>query len=426
MKRILILLSLLTFGASAGAYGQSGRYVDDLYRGSTRKSRETEAQKRNAVRQAKQMPATWTPAQDAAAARSVATNAANPTDRPELVTGYEEALQRRLDAYKSYREMDDSYWQLMEGYHQMLSRKYDPDLYNVITFGNEMWVEPVYITAAFDGSDPTGGVGDKQLFLPTESRSDIHISLNFGPNRWWVDPWDYGWYGPWGYPSWRWNYYWGAGYWGPSWSWSWNWGWGPSWSWGPSWGWGPAWGPAWGPTWGPAWGPGYHPPYWGGGHGPHQPARPVIWGGGHRPAVRPAPGYRPGEGSPTGRPTYQGGYRRNENGTGVAIDNNGGSTGRRPGSMIRPGSSGNQYNSGTATRPMVNDHTNTNTSRPTTDRSYRRETTTTPTQTRRETTTRTETPHRSEPSYSAPSRGSSGGSYGGGGGGSVGGGYRRR
>ena len=217
MKRNLFLLSLLLVsGAVAEAYGQRGGYVDDLYRGSTRQSREAEKQEAAASRarrqeekqQARQMPATWTPTQDAAAKRSVAESGVAGAARPELVTGYDEALQRRLEAYKSYREMDDTYWQLMEGYHKALVRKYDPDLYNVITFGNEMWVEPVYITALFDGSDPAGGMRTKELMVPSEqqTRTNISLSLNLGPG-WWNDPWYDGWYGgPWG-PSWRWRYY---------------------------------------------------------------------------------------------------------------------------------------------------------------------------------------------------------------------------
>ncbi|WP_298062200.1 hypothetical protein [uncultured Rikenella sp.] len=404
MKKFLMIL-ILSLWAVAGVFAQDG-YVDDLYRGSTRKSRKAESQavkvQEQTRTQAQQMPVNWTPAQSSPTAVQPSSG------QSELVTNYDEALQRRIEAYKSYREMDDSYWQLMENYHRMLSNKYDPDLYNIITFGNEMWVEPVYISALFDGSDPAAGIRDLKLVLPQQNRSNVTVNLNlgFGPGWWWDDPWDYYWYLPWRNP-WGWGYYgWYGPYYGPYW--------GPSWGWRPYWSWGPSWG----------WGPGYYPPYWGGGwHDPYH-GRPVIWGN-DRPGWRPAPGYRPGggdpgyrPGGPSGRPAYSGGYRRNENGTGVSINSGSGAVNRRPGGTLRPGSSGNQYNPAASSRPTVTGGNTGTSSGSTIDRSYRRETTVTPAP-RRETPVRTQTPQRSEPSYSAPSRGSSGGSVGGGG-------YRRR
>ena len=412
MKRLLIFL-LFSAGAVTAGYGQSRGYVDDLYRGSTRQSRADEAEARKSAQRAsrQQVPVNWTPAQETRPA-AVAT-----PERGELVTHFDDALARRLEAYRNYREMDDSYWQLMENYHAMLSRKYDPDLYNIITFGNEMWVEPVYISALFDGSDPAARVYGKQLVLPAPPQTDVRIRLNFGFGRPWVDPWGYGWYGSWWSPAWRWSPYWDFGYWRPAWGWNW----GLSWS----WGWGPSWYPGWGPGW---WGPGYYPSHWGGGgFRPHTPARPVIWGSGPRPAYRPGPEARPGAGSAAGRPTYPGGFRRNENGTGVTVNNGSGAANPRPGSTIRPGSIGNRYNP--STRPSVDagGQGSAPAASQSPDRSYRREATPAPAPTqRRETTTRTETPRRSEPSYSAPSRSSTGGGSSQSSGGFSGGGGRRR
>lgn len=431
MKRILILMMLA--GLTVGAVAQQTRYVDDLYQGSTRKSRTAEKAAAEAAKAAKatvrtttttttetvtqtatgtsrsQMPVNWTPTRGTATTSVTGTEVES--DNDELVTSYDEALQRRLEAYKNYREMDDSYWTLMESYHQMLSRKYDPELYNVITFGNEMWVEPRYISALFDGSDPAAGVQSMELFPATakQSESNVTINLSLSPSWYWNDPWDYWWYNRWRY-GWFVDYYWR-----PSWGWSWEWygGWHPWWN---------GWYPGWYPGWGPAWGPVY-PPVWG---APYYNPRPVIWGN-NRPGWGPAPGYRPGGGGTVGRPTYNGGFRRNENGTGVAINNGGTTVNRRPGMGIRPGSSGNQYNPGTSSRPTVTGGTlGGTTSRPTVDRSYRRQTTTTP---QRQTAPRTEAPRRTTtPSYSAPS--SMGGGFGGGatgGRGSVGGGggFRR-
>lgn len=389
MKKSLII-TILSLWAVAGAMAQNGEYVDDLYRGSTKKSRQSEAAAKSSAKvssrsqkQSQQMPVSWTPGRTSSGtASAVSTQPAS--DKAELVTSYDEALQRRLDAYKNYKELDDSYWQLMESYHTMLSNKYDPDLYNIIVFGNEMWVEPVYISALFDGSDPAAGVCSKEF--TAKSNTNVNISLNVGPGWWWDNPWDYYWYGPWRTP-WYWGYY-GGWY-------------GPYWGWGPSWEWGPGWGPV---------GPGYYPPPQGGGGRPNY-GRPVIWG--NNPGWGPAPGNRP-DGSP-GRPAYTGGYRRNENGTGVPIDNGSGSVNRRPGGTgvsIRPGSTGNQYSPASTSRPTVGGNSGKTPSQ-SVDRSYRRDRTSAP---------RRETPTRSEPSYSSPSRGSfgSGGSVGGGGG------FRRR
>lgn len=418
MKKSLILM-ILSCWVVAGAFAQNGGYVDDLYRGSTRKSKEAAAKQAAKIQQSQQtqrMPVNWTPAQQTESTEELAPDMGTADhDWGELVTSYDEALERRLDAYKNYREMDDTYWDLMESYHAMLSRKYDPDLYNVITFGNEMWVEPVYISALFDGSDPAAGVQAKE-FLTVPAK----VSVNVNITPWgWDDPWDYWWYARWRRYPWNWGYY-GPYWWGPSWTWGWTGYWGPSWAWGPGW-WGPGyWGPGhWGPGyWRPGWwGPGHYPPYWGGGHGPHY-GRPVIWGD-NRPGWGPAPGYRPGGGT-GGRPSYSGGFRRNENGTAVSINNGGSAVNRRPGnSSIRPGGSQNLYN---PSRPTISGGNSGTVSRPV-ERSYRREVNTS-TPTPRRQTQSTQTPSRSsQPTYSAPSRGS--GSFGGGGGGSIGGGASR-
>lgn len=412
-----VLITILSLWAAV-SYAQGG-YVDDLYRGSTKKARQAEAEAKTiqqrpaTTSQSKQaMPVTWTPAQTSSSPVQSGLVSDAAVGKKELITSYDEALQRRLDAYQNYKEMDDSYWQLMENYNKMLTNKYDQDLYNVITFGNEMWVEPRYISALFDGSDPAAGVLGKEL-LVSQPKSNVTINVGVNLSPWgWNDPWDYSW----GWGS-RWNYYsyWNRPYWGSSWGW------------GPSWGWGGGYYPGWGPSWG--WGgPGYYPPYYpGGGHHHHYyPSRPVIWGNN-------SPGYRPGSGSgSSGRPGYSGGYRRNENGTNVIVGSGSGSTrpGARPGSAIRPGGTGNQYNPGTSRPSTGSGQTTRPTERPSTG-NYRRETTTTPTQRREPSyTPQRETRPAREPSSYTPSQSSgsssSGSSGGGGGGFSTGGGSRRR
>ncbi len=254
MKKYLIPLLLAGWTAGSAAAQDAG-YVDDLYRGSTRQSRAVQQERREIQRSARltaaeqrnadRMPAQWTPARQTQTAAPV-TAAAQGAQRNELVTSFDDALQRRIAAYRNYREMDDDYWKLMESFHRTLSGRYDPDLYNVITFGNDMWVEPTYITALFDGSDPTARLNAKELWDGgRDDRSNVNITLNVSAGSGWADPWYAYWGSPWSRP-WRWNYYYYGAWGGPYWSWSWNWG--PSWSWGSSWSWGPGWG--WGPSWG--------------------------------------------------------------------------------------------------------------------------------------------------------------------------------
>lgn len=439
MKKIII--PLLVAGWAIGSVSAQRRgYIDDLYIGSTRQSRTVQKERREIQRSARataaeqrkadRMPAQWTPARQPANGYN-STGMTAQTQRDELVTSVDAALQRRILAYRNYRAMDDDYWRLMESFHEALSRRYDPAFYNVITFGNDMWVEPAYITAIFDKSDPTARLKEKQFSLwdDRDNRTQVNVTLNVTPGGGWFSPWNAYWdsyywgYAPWRNP-WRWNSYYYGG-WGPHWGWNW------SWNWGPTWGWGPAWGPNW--SWGPAWWPGYAPlpPAWGGGSGGGG-HRPVIWGDG-RPGNGPT--YRPGQsGGTTGRPVYSGGYRRNDNGTGVAINHNGGSgnVNRRPSTTgtpnvsIRPGGSNNQYSPIIIQRPASEGN---DSYRPSVDRSYRRDVGATPAPAQRQ---QPSSVQRSEPvrnttpsvSPSRPSSGSYGGSSGNYGGG--GGGYRRR
>ena len=94
---------------------------------------------------------------------------------------------------------------------------YDPAFYNVMVMGDEVWVEPKYISSMF---------GD----WGSSSRLNVNINLNYGwggyyPWRYWGSPYD-SWY-TWGWnPYWGWDYYWGwnhyywwpgywsSGYWG--------------------------------------------------------------------------------------------------------------------------------------------------------------------------------------------------------------------
>lgn len=315
----------------------------------------------------------------------------NDLERTELVTSYETSLERRIIAYRNYKEMDQGYWDLMDNLNRVMTGKYDQSIYNTVVVGNEMWVEPRYITSIFDGSDPAEPLRNKSLkSSKLSSSSNVTFSINL------FDPWysSWTWYNPSRFYPYR-NPYWG-----------WNSGWGPSWGWGggwgPNWGWNSGWGPSWG------WGGGYYPSYYPS-HHHHYPSRPVVWGnnygnnnhyggGGPASSIRPNPGERPSPG---------GGFRPGNNGTNVTV-----SGGGRPGQSgvgIRPETSPGRVESGRQPSQYTG------------ERSYRNNT---PQQ------TPISTPSRGS-SYS-PSSGSSGGgggSYGGGAGGftpNSGGGGRSR
>ena len=201
---------------------------------------------------------------------------------------YESAYARRLRGFESptYR-MPSSYYNFRYGGSFTYATAYDPAFYNIIISGDQVWVEPKYITSMF-------GTWGGSVY---------------------VDPWYYGWTRP----------YWGA--WGPSFSFgSWGWSFGFN-GWYNPW-YDPWWGPGWRPGWGPGWGPGWH----GGHHWAYRPHNYRLDGGGRPSRYVPGnvasgsryrgtnnSGYRTGTttsrggNSGSGRTYYQSGGRNNSN-----------------------------------------------------------------------------------------------------------------
>lgn len=194
-----------------------------------------------------------------------------------LADDYQSAYERRLRGFSSSTyNMPSSYYNYRFSDAYFYASAYDPTFYNVMVMGDQVWVEPRYITSMFG----TWGMPSLSLTL----------SINpFGPydswywnslrwHSWYMDPWYrpynyyFGWYDPWfGYGPW----------------------------------------------------PGYHPPrpphFGGGSHYPHnpRPPRPAI---SYRPSYgwnrADSPGTRiDGRGSTTNRGFGGTGesYRRNEN-----------------------------------------------------------------------------------------------------------------
>lgn len=129
---------------------------------------------------------------------------------------YESAYARRLRGFQSasYR-MPSSYYSLRYDGRVTYATAYDPAFYNIMVSGDEVWVEPKYITSMFG----TWGA----------TRASVVLS-----------PWYYGWggwasmYDPWYYSRWGFPHY-------SWWDWNWNICYGPSWGgWGVNlwWGWG--------------------------------------------------------------------------------------------------------------------------------------------------------------------------------------------
>lgn len=261
MKNLrLILAAALTALAAAGCtsafYGSAG-YYDDLYathdraaianrRKAEAEARQAEAEARKAEAEARQ--AEWNA--QLAQIRATSSDSDN-SDRVIVVEdnpaqsfvadSYESAYARRLRGFTSlsYR-MPSSYFNLRYGGSYTFATAYDPAFYNVMVSGDEVWVEPKYITSMFG----TWGA--------TNATAMLYSPWYYGWSRHY-DPWYYSW---WGFPRYSWY----------DWNWSicygWDYGWGPN----IRWGWGGLYhpwhhypphyhrpGPG-GPHWGPDWG----------------------------------------------------------------------------------------------------------------------------------------------------------------------------
>ena len=169
--------------------------------------------------------------------------------RGYVADSYESAYARRLRGFKSasYR-MPSSYYNLRYGGAYTYVTAYDPAYYNIMVAGDQVWVEPKYITSMFG----TWGAANATVYA--------YSPWYYGWTN--FDPWYYSW---WGYPHYSWY------------DWNWNicyrshWGWGID-LW---WGCGGYYHPYY---YSPYWGHHHHNHYWGSHHhGGHH--GPDYWGG---------------------------------------------------------------------------------------------------------------------------------------------------
>jgi hypothetical protein len=128
-----------------------------------------------------------------------------------VANSYESAYARRLRGFSSgsYR-MPSSYYSLRYGNQITYATAYDPAFYNIMVSGDEVWVEPKFITSMF------GTWGAVSLTASVYAPWYSGWSISF-------DPWYYSWIG---YPryswyDWNWNVCYGGGWYSNLW-----WGWG--------------------------------------------------------------------------------------------------------------------------------------------------------------------------------------------------------
>lgn len=203
----LLLLALLTTGCSSAYYQSEGYAGDDLYgiHNKTKIAQREKAKAEAEKAEAEARRAKW----EALMAQAQADDAENryygSNDFDDLVADdYESAYERRLRGFESPTyKMPSSYWNLRYSGTFNYLTAYDPAFYNIIVMGDEVWVEPKYITSMFG----TWG-----------SPSIVSFGWSAGLYNDWYFSWGYNPY-PWAYPGFGWPYYsynpyWGYPYWG--------------------------------------------------------------------------------------------------------------------------------------------------------------------------------------------------------------------
>ena len=294
-----LLLAACAAGCSPTRYASTGSAYDDLYAThdrtaiSQRKQAEAESRRARAEAAQAEWEARMAEARARAAEEEYYDNAAD-----IVADSYESAYARRMRGFRSaeYR-MPSNYYALR--YENsgafMFASAYDPAFYNIMVSGDQVWVEPKYITSMF--------------------------------GSWGATPYYGGWYFGWNHPSFGWGYpSFGWGYPHHPW-WGWNWSIG-YWPWHDHW-------------WGHPVPPHYHP---GGGSHP-RPNRPDIV---HRPGfTSPATNRNFGTQAPAGRGSNSSFGVRNPQGGGSVRP--GQSTGRPSGNGTSRGGSMNRSNRGGTT-----------------------------------------------------------------------------
>ena len=266
MKKFIFIIMVSVMLSGCAAF-QSASLGDDLYSSHSRveiaarqkaeaEAARAEAEARQAAWEAKLAQARAVAAENEfKGLTSAAQNPyANNSYDSVLADDYQSAYARRLYGFSSPSyKMPSSYYTYRYTDAYQYASAYDPAFYNIMVSGDQVWVEPKYITSMF-------GTWGASVAVPSYS-------------------WYYGWTRP--------SYMWWYGY--PRYSWY-------------DWGWGCGYDPYWGWSWGFGWGgypyhPGFIPP-----HHHHHYYPPHYGGGDHH--NRPSIAVRPNSSRPGGRPVY--------------------------------------------------------------------------------------------------------------------------
>lgn len=224
MKKTLMLfwflsLSLLLGGCSSTHYASRSNlsFDDDLYEQHDRTEILNRQKREEAERKAAwdaQVKKILDMADQKAAEKNVATTATNGYESV-LADTYESAYARRLRGSQSlsYR-MPSSYENARYGEAFHYVSAYDPAVYNIVISGDDVWVEPKYITSMFGvwGADVVPVWGYNSFYMGWGAPY-FGWHMGFG----WRHAWHRGWYDPWyAYPGWgfhpwySWDGYWGC------------------------------------------------------------------------------------------------------------------------------------------------------------------------------------------------------------------------
>lgn len=215
-----VLLAAASAGCSSAYYSSAGYAGDDLYvmhdkaEIARRQQAEAEAKKAEAEARRAQWEAMLAEARASAAENGYYEYDASGANSYQgvLADSYESAYARRLKGFESPSyKMPSSYSDFRYGSAFNYVSAYDPAFYNIVISGDQVWVEPKYITSMFGtwgGTVYPGGWG---------------FGWNPGPSYWWGYP-SYGWAGwnwgigyyPW-YDPWY-NPWWNNGWYGPGWA----------------------------------------------------------------------------------------------------------------------------------------------------------------------------------------------------------------
>lgn len=235
MKMNLLLLALATLtlsGCTSAFYAAQSSAGDDLYamhnRTEIARRQQAEAEARKAEAEARKAELEALIAESAA--RSTENTYYNRSTGENytsvLADDYESAYARRLRGMDSpsYR-MPSSYMNARYSTTFHYVSAYDPAFYNVMVMGDEVWVEPKYVTAMFG----TWGLPTRSSWYWNSWTSpwwSPSFSIGFGNWGWniglsWYDLWFYDWYSPWYRPWGSYYYGWHNHYWhghGPHWN----------------------------------------------------------------------------------------------------------------------------------------------------------------------------------------------------------------